>query len=219
MCGCGCKGGLTLFGGKDGVGITNIVDNNDGTFTIYYGDSSTFTTSDFTGVPGLDGADGNTILNGVVAPTTEGVDGDFYINTTTSTIYGPKTVGAWGAGTSLIGPAGPSVPALNWIAFPLLNGWVATGGGVDAPMYAIRNELLYLRGQIFHTTFTLAKKDITNVFGGQLRTIDTMSFEKNLSQTVLMRLNMSGILSYEGPNNPNVYLVLDSIPLIRILPG
>ena len=48
----------------------------------------------------------STVLNGTVDPTTEGVDGDFYINTTSNEIFGPKTGGAWGTGTSLVGPAG-----------------------------------------------------------------------------------------------------------------
>lgn len=34
------------------------------------------------------------------------MDGDFYINTNTSFLFGPKTAGVWGAGTSLVGPAG-----------------------------------------------------------------------------------------------------------------
>lgn len=36
-----------------------------------------------------------------------GSDGDFYINTTTWALYGPKTSGAWPFATSLIGPNGP----------------------------------------------------------------------------------------------------------------
>lgn len=58
------------------------------------------------GSAGADGADGKTILYGTVAPTTEGVDGDFYIRTTTNFIYGPKASGTWPAGTSLVGPTG-----------------------------------------------------------------------------------------------------------------
>lgn len=58
------------------------------------------------GADGTDGADGASILNGTVDPTTEGVNGDFYINTTSKEIFGPKTGGSWGAGTSLIGPQG-----------------------------------------------------------------------------------------------------------------
>ncbi|MEP1094508.1 MAG: hypothetical protein ABJG78_05330 [Cyclobacteriaceae bacterium] len=63
------------------------------------------------GSDGADGSDGQTILNGSEAPTTEGVDGDFYINTATSEIYGPKTGGAWGAATPLVGAQGPQGPA------------------------------------------------------------------------------------------------------------
>jgi hypothetical protein len=64
-----------------------------------------------TGAAGADGSDGKTVLSGTVAPTTEGVDGDFYINTTTDEIYGPKTSGSWGSPTSLVGPTGPTGPA------------------------------------------------------------------------------------------------------------
>lgn len=61
-----------------------------------------------TGAPGADGQDGKTILYGTAAPTTEGVDGDFYIRTTTNYIYGPKAGGTWPAGVSLVGPQGPA---------------------------------------------------------------------------------------------------------------
>jgi hypothetical protein len=63
------------------------------------------------GPQGTPGADGKTVLSGNVNPLSgDGVDGDFYINTTTETIFGPKTAGVWGAGTSLIGPQGPQGP-------------------------------------------------------------------------------------------------------------
>jgi hypothetical protein len=57
------------------------------------------------GIDGIDGADGRTILSGSVDPTTEGEDGDFYINTATTTLFGPKDT-TWPAGVSLVGPAG-----------------------------------------------------------------------------------------------------------------
>lgn len=58
-------------------------------------------------IGGGSGAGGstNTILNGTVDPTTEGEDGDFYINTTSNTIFGPKAT-TWPAGVSIVGPAG-----------------------------------------------------------------------------------------------------------------
>lgn len=56
-----------------------------------------------------DGADGRTVLNGTGAPDNgDGLDGDFYIDTATWDIYGPKAAGAWPAGESLVGPQGPS---------------------------------------------------------------------------------------------------------------
>jgi len=62
-----------------------------------------------TSMTGATGASGNTILHGTVAPTTEGVNGDFYLLTTTMLMYGPKAGGVWpGSPTSLIGPAGPT---------------------------------------------------------------------------------------------------------------
>lgn len=59
-----------------------------------------------TGAAGTNGADGKTVLNGTVNPTTEGVNGDFYINTATHYIFGPKASGSWGTGVSLVGPTG-----------------------------------------------------------------------------------------------------------------
>lgn len=64
------------------------------------------------GLPGPAGEDGRTVLNGVGAPAPEiGVDGDFYLDTSTSEMYGPKTDGDWGAAVGLVGPVGPQGPA------------------------------------------------------------------------------------------------------------
>lgn len=61
------------------------------------------------GTNGSNGTNGKTILNGTAAPSSGvGTDGDFYINTTATTIYGPKASGAWPAGVSLIGTGGGS---------------------------------------------------------------------------------------------------------------
>ena len=59
------------------------------------------------GATGPAGADGRTLLSGTANPiAAQGANGDFYINTTTSTLFGPKAAGAWPAGAPLIGPAG-----------------------------------------------------------------------------------------------------------------
>ena len=64
------------------------------------------------GPQGAPGTDGRTILSGATSPSPgDGVDGDFYLHTATSTLFGPKSAGAWPAtGMSLTGPAGPQGP-------------------------------------------------------------------------------------------------------------
>jgi len=60
------------------------------------------------GVKGDTGLNGRTILSGTVNPSnlTDGVNGDYYINTNTYALFGPKISGMWGVGTNLIGPQG-----------------------------------------------------------------------------------------------------------------
>lgn len=51
----------------------------------------------------------NTVLSGGGSPSSEiGQDGDFYIDTATSVIFGPKSAGSWGSPTSIVGPGLPS---------------------------------------------------------------------------------------------------------------
>ena len=48
------------------------------------------------GANGTTGADGKTVRNGTSNPVSgTGMDGDFYINTATNTLFGPKANGAW----------------------------------------------------------------------------------------------------------------------------
>lgn len=59
------------------------------------------------GEAGIPGINGKTIRNGAGAPSAAlGVDGDFYIDTSAVTIYGPKSGGAWGSATNILGAAG-----------------------------------------------------------------------------------------------------------------
>jgi len=62
------------------------------------------------GPQGVAGA-GKNILNGASNPTASiGVDGDFYIDTATTTIYGPRIAGNWPRGVPLRGPLGATGP-------------------------------------------------------------------------------------------------------------
>jgi hypothetical protein len=53
---------------------------------------------------GLPGLNGKSLLNGPLNPSNQatGVDGDFYINTSTYTIFGPKQNSDWGNGTVIV---------------------------------------------------------------------------------------------------------------------
>lgn len=55
------------------------------------------------GLPGKNGTSGNGILSGLTAPAnTLGNDGDFYIDYSTYSLYGPKASGQWGNPQPLI---------------------------------------------------------------------------------------------------------------------
>lgn len=59
------------------------------------------------GDPGPQGTDGFSVRSGAGGPSDlDGNDGDFYINTDTWLIHGPKVGGAWPFGVSLVGPQG-----------------------------------------------------------------------------------------------------------------
>lgn len=107
----GDPGNTVLYGPADPL---NHADGEDGNFWIN-------TTTHFifgprvngiwpagTSMIGPQGIPGNTVLYGAADPVAAtGIDGNFYINTTTHFMFGPKAAGAWPAGTSLVGPQGP----------------------------------------------------------------------------------------------------------------
>jgi len=92
-----------------------------------------------TSLVGPAGADGQTVLNGSGAPGGgTGQDGDFYIDTDVYDIYGPKAAGVWGAGTSLVGPAGSG--GLKTAMFPAeSNGNSSVGNMRDRGVGATAN--------------------------------------------------------------------------------
>ncbi|MEQ8873728.1 MAG: hypothetical protein RID05_10665, partial [Cytophagales bacterium] len=124
------EGTVTTYNPSTGaldVNVTSITGG--GTFSSW--------TVNLAGAPGPAGADGNTILSGLIDPTPgDGVDGDFYINTTSDSIFGPKTAGVWGIGTSLVGPAGAA--GTNGIdGNTILSGLIdpTPGDGVDGDFF------------------------------------------------------------------------------------
>lgn len=58
------------------------------------------------GATGVAGPPGYSVLHGTQPPQPgDGVDNDFYIDTATTQLYGPKQAGVWGSPVSLTGSA------------------------------------------------------------------------------------------------------------------
>lgn len=108
-----------------GSGTPNPANGNDGdsyvntTGAIFYEKISGTWTQQFSlatgpqgpqgtaGTNGTNGTSGNAVLNGTTNPiNTLGRDGDFYLNTVSYYLFGPKASGVWPAGVSLIPTAG-----------------------------------------------------------------------------------------------------------------
>ena len=111
--------GATGQNGRDGITPTvKTQDNNDGTHTVTIttgNNTSKFIVKDGAkgaqGPQGRDGAqgpagrDGKDVLNGKVDPTTEGKDGDKYVNTETGDVF-VKNNNTWGKEGNIKGPKG-----------------------------------------------------------------------------------------------------------------
>jgi hypothetical protein len=65
-------------------------------------------------------------ISGAVDPTTQGVIGDIYLNTTSHTLFGPKTGGEWGTSTNLNSAGLVAQPSsyVNW-AYPTFKTWLS----------------------------------------------------------------------------------------------
>ena len=105
---------------------------------------------------------------------------------------------------------------LVWINIPLINGWVSA----LQPQYAIDydKKLLYLRGEIENIAFTSAESSfwITTINTGDQ--VNTTVFNANSEKNTYLFLD-NGRMLYGGAESiefPNVYLFLQSIPVIRL---
>jgi hypothetical protein len=88
-----------------------------------------------TGPTGPNGRDGHKLYAGSGAPAANfGASGDFYVDTATANLYGPKANGAWGGAFSIQGgPTGPSVTGPTGAASTVTGPTGATGPRVTGP--------------------------------------------------------------------------------------
>lgn len=116
----GTLDGTTLYGTSTppASGTGNNGDTYINTTTgIFYKKSAGSWAQAFSMASGPAGPRGNSVLNGTIDPTAQGVNGDFYINKTALTIFGPKASGVWPSGTSLKGTNGNTI--LNGTVNPI----------------------------------------------------------------------------------------------------
>jgi len=91
------------------------------------------------GPTGANGKNGSVIYSGTTIPATSlGVAGDFYLNTTTGLLYGPKTAAGWGAGFSLKGPTGATGATGTTGAAGAAGSQILNGSGI--PSAALGNN-------------------------------------------------------------------------------
>ena len=84
------------------------------------------------GAAGPAGTAGKTVLNGSGVPSSAlGTDGDFYIDTTATAIYGPRASGLWGSATPLIGTASIASLSDTDITVPIANDEFLAWNGTD----------------------------------------------------------------------------------------
>jgi len=108
------------------------------------------------GPAGPTGANGNTVLNGTGVPSVVlGALGDFYIDTASTAIYGPKTGGGWGGGTSLVGSVANLAGDVSGAPTSSVVGFV--GGSTAADVHAA--ELLANAATNANTASAIVKRD------------------------------------------------------------
>lgn len=141
------------------------------------------------GAAGANGTNGNTVLNGIVNPSNSvGNNGDFYLNTVTYFIFGPKAAGIWPAGVSLI-PNGP--------AFKMTYNYINTDARFvyDAVNYTLTFNLNA-------TDKTLFPFDVNNInIGAEFRQIISSTVtktKKSFDATITNDGNFYTSIMFEG---------------------
>jgi hypothetical protein len=168
------------------------------------------------GANGINGADGKTVLNGTSNPTSLiGNNGDFYINTISNIIFGPKASGQWPAvGVYLVGPQGLTGPTgasgpqgpqgppggggfTHYVGQPF-------GGGVIFYLEKDTNGIEH--GLVCHTEFLCQACSWSNITSGWVGIPPSSS---NLGTNGLVWSNM--IVSQNGHTNSAAKLCLDLV--------
>ncbi|SHN16205.1 beta strand repeat-containing protein [Flavobacterium xinjiangense] len=147
------------------------------------------------------GTNANTILNGGTNPSSAiGSDGDFYLNTVSAVLYGPKMSGNWPLnGIELIGPKGVSgsgtPPILSFDSAYNLS--IKDGNSVSL---SDLNQSLSLAGPILSISGPRnSQVDFSALIGGGGKTLSDASLVGNGTASSLLGLSNTGV-------NPGSYI-------------
>ncbi len=162
------------------------------------------------GTNGTNGSNGFSILNGPSNPsnTSTGVNGDFYINTTSYTLFGPKITGNWGTGISLIGNGVPSGGTTGEVLAKTSdddfdNEWV------DLDLIYLKSTGGVLTGDVQQTTNPVnANSLITKSYADNL--ITGLSWKQEVKAATTGDITLSGIQTVDG-----VVLTLNDRVLVK----
>jgi hypothetical protein len=140
-----------------------------------------------TGAKGDRGQKGTSVLSGAVPPTSiVGVEGDFYIDTNTNFIYGPKNnEGEWGSSTALAsGPQGPQGEAgLNGYGVFAYSKTASNGNVLDARGFTVSRTSLGTYEYVFTTATPDTNYTVANQIFNLSNNTDTNVFINNTTTT------------------------------------
>jgi hypothetical protein len=194
-----------------------LIYQTDQTAGFYFYNGGSWTKLD--GAEGPQGPDGNTILNGVNDPTTEGNDGDFYINTSTTTLFGPRTAGVWGAGIALAANSGANSKRncnsyiLPYMPYSSTSGQIiyvtrvpsAWVGGVGANTGAITAEAIDESGDIWNLgEIGTAGMGVTKITNNINTALQNVGFEDGKVSLRISVANPENIYMYASYNAGSV---------------
>lgn len=168
---------------------------------------------EFTGTDGIDGVDGSQIYTAAGDPSDLlGVDGDFYLNSTSGDYFtkGTVTPGEWGAAAgNLLGPqgdtgiAGPVGPADTYSALSTTSATIPVAHPTDVALTLDAQDYGYTIGQP-----VIAAEDQDNYFLGTVKTyttgILTITSTSNVgtgsAPTTAWVVNLAGAAGIDGTN-------------------
>tara|TARA_B100000809_G_scaffold88156_2_gene86541 strand:- start:1612 stop:2592 length:981 start_codon:yes stop_codon:yes gene_type:complete len=157
--------------------------------------------SSVAGAKGDSGGDGTTVLNGTSDPVNQGNEGDFYVNTVTKTLFGPKLVAGWGTGVSLKGDAS----SFNFVSKRNCNSWIIPlifyADFVSQSIYLVRTPSTWTGDSSLDTGDVFVEAiDLSGTLYN-LGKITTSGKQVNeLSALIKTKLEADGIVS--GTSNP-----------------